>query len=336
MRRGRRGRDPAERAARRAHARQPVRRDRRLPPAAARRARGDGPRRPPRATSSSGARSRRAAARSSPAARRGSGSRSRASSSREGAARRDLRAQRGRGPCRRRGAAQRRHARARAARRTSPIPPQVRDFVARSAEALGGVDCLVNNAGRAHPGGFETLSDEDWLADLDVKLFSLDPLLPRGAAAPARARAAAGSSTSAPSTAATPTRRSSRPRSTAPPALAFTKTLALEVATRQRSSSTASTSASSSRRSGTTSTAGARPSSRGTSSSRQLAAQEVPLGRFGTPEEVSGVVAFLLGDAGELHHRRVDRRRRRHGQVRLKPRRVKVCGRALRNPERSR
>src|SRR4051812_32842683 len=52
-------------------------------------------------------------------------------------------------------------------------PEQVRDFVARSAEALGGVDILVNNAGRAHPGNFETLTDDDWQADLDVKLFSM-------------------------------------------------------------------------------------------------------------------------------------------------------------------
>jgi 3-oxoacyl-[acyl-carrier protein] reductase len=51
-------------------------------------------------------------------------------------------------------------------------PEQIRDFVAHAAEALGGIDALVNNAGRAHPGMFATLTDEDWIADLDVKLLS--------------------------------------------------------------------------------------------------------------------------------------------------------------------
>ncbi|MFC0433814.1 SDR family oxidoreductase [Kutzneria buriramensis] len=51
-------------------------------------------------------------------------------------------------------------------------PASVQSFVDFAAEALGGVDILVNNAGRAHPGGFESLTDEDWRADLDVKLFS--------------------------------------------------------------------------------------------------------------------------------------------------------------------
>ena len=49
---------------------------------------------------------------------------------------------------------------------------QITDLVARSVETLGGLDILVNNAGSAHPGKFESLTDEDWRADLDVKLFS--------------------------------------------------------------------------------------------------------------------------------------------------------------------
>jgi NAD(P)-dependent dehydrogenase (short-subunit alcohol dehydrogenase family) len=49
---------------------------------------------------------------------------------------------------------------------------QITDLVARSVETLGGLDILVNNAGAAHPGNFESLTDADWRADLDVKLFS--------------------------------------------------------------------------------------------------------------------------------------------------------------------
>jgi len=48
----------------------------------------------------------------------------------------------------------------------------VSSFISASAEALGGIDVLVNNAGAAHPGTFATLSDEDWRSDLDIKLFS--------------------------------------------------------------------------------------------------------------------------------------------------------------------
>jgi 3-oxoacyl-[acyl-carrier protein] reductase len=49
---------------------------------------------------------------------------------------------------------------------------QVETLVSDSAQRLGGLDILVNNAGGAHPGNFETLTDNDWRADLDVKLFS--------------------------------------------------------------------------------------------------------------------------------------------------------------------
>jgi NAD(P)-dependent dehydrogenase (short-subunit alcohol dehydrogenase family) len=51
-------------------------------------------------------------------------------------------------------------------------PDAVQAFIDEAAERLGGIDILVNNAGAARPGNFETLSDADWHGDLDVKLFS--------------------------------------------------------------------------------------------------------------------------------------------------------------------
>ena len=51
-------------------------------------------------------------------------------------------------------------------------PDQVNGFVAAATEALGGLDILVNNAGGARPGRFGTLTDEDWHDDIEVKLFS--------------------------------------------------------------------------------------------------------------------------------------------------------------------
>jgi 3-oxoacyl-[acyl-carrier protein] reductase len=52
-------------------------------------------------------------------------------------------------------------------------PEQIEAFVGSAALALGGIDVLVNNAGGARPGTFETLTDRDWEADLDVKVFSM-------------------------------------------------------------------------------------------------------------------------------------------------------------------
>jgi NAD(P)-dependent dehydrogenase (short-subunit alcohol dehydrogenase family) len=173
-------------------------------------------------------------------------------------------------------------------------PGQVRDFVARSAEALGGIDFLVNNAGGAHPGTFETLTDENWVADLDVKLFSLircsREVLPHMRAAGGGRIVNIGAVYSRypdPTFFATSVNRAA--------GNSFTKTLALEVAKdgilvngvnigfvitpqwenihRRRA-----------------------PELPREEFFDRFARQEVPLGRFGNPDEVSGLVAFLLGE----------------------------------------
>lgn len=173
-------------------------------------------------------------------------------------------------------------------------PEQVRDFVARSAEALGGIDCLVNNAGGAHPGTFATLTDENWAADYDVKVFSLirccREVLPHMRAAGGGRIVNIGAVYSRypdPTFFATSVNRAA--------GNSFTKTLAFEVAKdnilvngvnigfvitpqwdnihRRRA-----------------------PDVPREEFFQTFARQEVPLGRFGTPDEVSGLVAFLLGE----------------------------------------
>jgi 3-oxoacyl-[acyl-carrier protein] reductase len=171
---------------------------------------------------------------------------------------------------------------------------QVRDFVARSAEALGGIDFLVNNAGGAHPGNFEALSDENWAADYDVKVFSLirccREVLPHMRVAGGGRIVNIGAVYSRypdPTFFATSVNRAA--------GNSFTKTLALEVAKdnvlvngvnigfvitpqwenihRRRA-----------------------PDVPRDEFFDAFARQEVPLGRFGVPEEVSGLVAFLLSE----------------------------------------
>jgi 3-oxoacyl-[acyl-carrier protein] reductase len=173
-------------------------------------------------------------------------------------------------------------------------PEQVCDFVARSAEALGGIDFLVNNAGGAHPGTFETLTDENWAADLDVKLFSLvrcsREVLPHMRTAGGGRIVNIGAVYSRypdPTFFATSVNRAA--------GNSFTKTLALEMAKdnilvngvnigfvttpqwenihRRRA-----------------------PDLPREEFFDRFAREEVPLGRFGTPAEVSGLVAFLLSE----------------------------------------
>lgn len=173
-------------------------------------------------------------------------------------------------------------------------PEQVVAFVAEAADALGGIDILVNNAGAASPGSFASLTDEDWQRDLDVKLFSqircTRAALPhlRASTAP---RVININSVYAkypdPAFFATSVNRAA--------CLNFTKTLAQElgpegvlvnsinigfVVTPQWENIRR-------RRA---------PDLSADEFFAQLSADEVPLGRFGTVEEVSGIATFLASD----------------------------------------
>jgi 3-oxoacyl-[acyl-carrier protein] reductase len=50
---------------------------------------------------------------------------------------------------------------------------QITGFVDGAAASLGGLDILVNNAGRATPGTFAAITDEEMAGDYDVKVFSI-------------------------------------------------------------------------------------------------------------------------------------------------------------------
>lgn len=173
-------------------------------------------------------------------------------------------------------------------------PAAVNAFVAAAGSDLGGLDILVNNAGGAHPGGFEDLSDEDWQRDLEVKLFSQIrctraalPQLRQSSAPRVININAVYARYPDPAFFATSVNRAACHN--------LTKVLAQQygaegilvnsvnigfVDTPQWESIRA-------RRA---------PELNRTEFFDRLAAAEVPLGRFGTAEEVSGLVVFLAGD----------------------------------------
>jgi NAD(P)-dependent dehydrogenase (short-subunit alcohol dehydrogenase family) len=183
-------------------------------------------------------------------------------------------------------------------------PAAVTDFVERSTQALGGLDILVNNAGRAHPGTFETLSDADWQADLDVKLFSmircsraaLPHLRARGGGRIININAVFGKYPD-PAFFATSVNRAA--------CLSLTKALAIELApdgilvnsVNIGYVETPQWELIHERRA---------PDLPREEFLRRTAA-DVPLGRFGTPEDVSAVVAFLASErAGYLTGASID------------------------------
>jgi 3-oxoacyl-[acyl-carrier protein] reductase len=174
------------------------------------------------------------------------------------------------------------------------VAEQVRGFIEGASASLGGIDILVNNAGGATPGTFESLTDDDWRGDIDVKLFSMircsREVLPhmrsRGGGRIVNVNAVFGRSPR-PDFFATSVNRAA--------CLAFTKALAMELAGDGILVNSVNI--------------GFVESSQWDRIRERLAPDvprdeffrrrvegEVPLGRFGRADEVSGLVAFLVSD----------------------------------------
>lgn len=171
---------------------------------------------------------------------------------------------------------------------------QLRAFMTWAAESMGGIDILVNNAGGAHPGSFEALSDESLLADFNIKVHSwfraVKAALPWLRLSPAPRVINIGSVY-----ARMPDFRFFSTTVNRAAGLNLTKALAQELAGDRILVNAVNIGCVETPQWANIHQKRA-PEKSADEFFAELAADEIPLARFGKPEEVSGIVAFLASD----------------------------------------
>jgi NAD(P)-dependent dehydrogenase (short-subunit alcohol dehydrogenase family) len=165
-------------------------------------------------------------------------------------------------------------------------------FVADAVEQLGGLDILVNNAGggRGFPQGTTSIPDEEWQAGFALNLFAAIRLT--NALLPALRESKAGAIVNISSGAAMMSIGAVAHYCAAKAALnSYSRTLAIDLAPSKIRVNIVSP--------GPVTTPGSRAFSDALGAPPDFFAKDIPLGRYGAPEDVAEVVALLASHRGK-------------------------------------
>jgi len=164
-------------------------------------------------------------------------------------------------------------------------------IAAATLDALGGLDILVNNAGGASgfPQGTASIPEEEWQAGFALNLFAAIRLT--NALLPSLRESKAGAIVNISSGAATMAIGAIAHYCAAKAALnSYSRTLAIDLALSKIRVNVVSP--------GPTTTPGSREFSDSLGAPPDLFAKDIPLGRYGSPEDIAEVVALLASDRG--------------------------------------
>ena len=170
--------------------------------------------------------------------------------------------------------------------------PGVKAVAAGALDALGGLDILVNNAGggSGFPQGTTSIPDEEWQTGFALNLFAAMRLT--NALLPSLRESKAGAIVNISSGAATMSVGAVAHYCAAKAALnSYSRTLAIDLAPSKIRVNIVSP--------GPTTTPGSREFSDAMGAPHDLFAKEIPLGRYGSPEDIAEVVALLASDRGK-------------------------------------